>query len=172
MTCTHTHRPHSLACKKSTFDWMISGARYSGVPHNVHVRSEIFLAKPKSVIMRCPSWQFCIVEKIIVRQLGKICKGRKDNLIAMDRPRALGTKVGWEDQYKMFLVNEKVFWFEISVDDGERVEVLQGRDNLRCIELSRAHWELAGVSEVTEQLPTADEGEEHVETVGVLVAPQ
>ena len=72
----------------------------------------------------------------------------------------------------MFLVNEKVFWFEISVDDGERVEVLQGRDNLRCIELSRAHRELAGVSEVTEQLPTADEGEEHVETVGVLVAPQ
>ena len=72
----------------------------------------------------------------------------------------------------MFLVNKKVFWFEISVDDGERVEVLQGGDNLCCIELSRAHRELAGVSEVAEQLTATDEGEEHVETMGVLVAPQ
>ena len=39
-----------------TFDCIISGARYSGVPQRVQVRSVIFLAKPKSVIMRCPSW--------------------------------------------------------------------------------------------------------------------
>ena len=38
-----------------TFDCIISGARYSGVPHRVHVRSWIFLAKPKSVILRWPS---------------------------------------------------------------------------------------------------------------------
>lgn len=34
---------------------MISGARYSGVPHNVQVRSVNFFAKPKSVIFKCPS---------------------------------------------------------------------------------------------------------------------
>jgi len=31
---------------------MISGARYSGVPHSVHVRSVICLAKPKSTTLR------------------------------------------------------------------------------------------------------------------------
>lgn len=36
-------------------DWIISGAKYSGVPHSVHVRSFNFLANPKSVIFRCPS---------------------------------------------------------------------------------------------------------------------
>ena len=35
---------------ESTFDRMISGAKYSGVPHNVHVRPFTRLAKPKSVI--------------------------------------------------------------------------------------------------------------------------
>ena len=39
----------------SAFTWMISGARYSGVPHNVQVRSDTFLAKPKSVILIWPS---------------------------------------------------------------------------------------------------------------------
>lgn len=34
-----------------TFDKMISGARYSGVPHRVHVRPFTFLAKPKSVTL-------------------------------------------------------------------------------------------------------------------------
>lgn len=33
-----------------TFERMISGARYSGVPHRVHVRPLILFAKPKSVI--------------------------------------------------------------------------------------------------------------------------
>ena len=40
-----------------TLDWIISGARYSGVPHKVHVLSVIFFAKPKSVI--CKS--FCLI---------------------------------------------------------------------------------------------------------------
>ena len=35
--------------------WMISGARYSGVPHRVHVRSVTLLANPKSIILRWPS---------------------------------------------------------------------------------------------------------------------
>ncbi len=35
-------------------DWMISGAKYSGVPHSVHVRSSTIFAKPKSVIFKCP----------------------------------------------------------------------------------------------------------------------
>ena len=35
-----------------TLDWIISGARYSGVPHKVHVLSVIFFAKPKSVICK------------------------------------------------------------------------------------------------------------------------
>ena len=34
-----------------TFDRMISGAKYSGVPHSVHVRPLTFLAKPKSVTL-------------------------------------------------------------------------------------------------------------------------
>jgi hypothetical protein len=40
-----------------TLDWMISGARYSGVPQRVQVLSTTFLANPKSVILRCPSWE-------------------------------------------------------------------------------------------------------------------
>ena len=36
----------------NTLDCIISGARYSGVPHKVQVRSLIFFAKPKSVIWR------------------------------------------------------------------------------------------------------------------------
>ena len=33
---------------------MISGARYSGVPHSVHVRSVTFFANPKSAILMYP----------------------------------------------------------------------------------------------------------------------
>ena len=51
------------------------------------------------------------------------------------------------------------------------MKVLQSGDNLRGVELSCAGAELSGLSEVTEQLPATDVGEEHVETVGVLVAP-
>ena len=52
------------------------------------------------------------------------------------------------------------------------MKVLQSGDNLRGVELSRAGAELPRLSEVTEELPATDVGEEHVETVGVLVAPQ
>ena len=51
------------------------------------------------------------------------------------------------------------------------MEVLQGRDDLGCVELRRAGAELAGLPEVTEELPATDVGEQHVETVRVLVAP-
>ena len=51
------------------------------------------------------------------------------------------------------------------------MKVLQSGDNLRGVELSRTGAELPGLSEVTEELPATDVGEEHVETVGVLVAP-
>ena len=51
------------------------------------------------------------------------------------------------------------------------MEVLQGGDDLGGVELGRAGDELAGLSEVTEELPATDVGEQHVETVGVLVAP-
>ena len=51
------------------------------------------------------------------------------------------------------------------------MEVLQGGDDLGCVELRRAGGELAGLSEVTEELPPTDVGEQHVETVRVLVAP-
>ena len=52
------------------------------------------------------------------------------------------------------------------------MKVLQGRDDLGGVELRRAGAELAGLSEVAEELPATDVGEQHVETVGVLVAPQ
>ena len=51
------------------------------------------------------------------------------------------------------------------------MEVLQSGDDLRRVELGRAGYELAGLSEVTEELPATDVGEQHVETVRVLVAP-
>ena len=51
------------------------------------------------------------------------------------------------------------------------MKVLQGGDDLRGVELCRAGYELAGLSEVTEELPATDVGEQHVETVRVLVAP-
>ena len=47
----------SLSSTLVTLDWMISGARYSGVPQRVQVRSLIRLANPKSVIFKCPSLQ-------------------------------------------------------------------------------------------------------------------
>lgn len=43
--------------------------------------------------------------------------------------------------------------------------------DLRSVELGRAGYELAGLSEVAEELPATDVGEQHVETVRVLVAP-
>ena len=49
--------PHIHLYHLFTLDWMISGARYSGVPHSVQVLSVIFLAKPKSVIIKWPSWK-------------------------------------------------------------------------------------------------------------------
>ena len=52
------------------------------------------------------------------------------------------------------------------------MKVLQSRDDLCGVELGRAGAELAGLSEVAEELPARDVGEQHVETVGVLVAPQ
>ena len=36
---------------------MISGARYSGVPHRVHVRPLILFANPKSVIYILEGWE-------------------------------------------------------------------------------------------------------------------
>jgi len=44
-----------------TLFWMISGAMYSGVPHNVYVRPLTRLAKPKSVI--CPPQQVKVIWK-------------------------------------------------------------------------------------------------------------
>ena len=40
-----------------TFERMISGARYSGVPHRVHVRPLILFANPKSVIYMLEGWE-------------------------------------------------------------------------------------------------------------------
>ena len=48
----------------------------------------------------------------------------------------------------MFLVNEKVFWFEISVDDGERVEVVEGGDDLGGVEKGGRVRELARTEEL------------------------
>ena len=41
-----------LLCYGVTLERMISGARYSGVPHSVHVRLFTRFAKPKSVTWR------------------------------------------------------------------------------------------------------------------------
>jgi len=45
------HQSTPLLCP---LDWMISGARYSGVPQSVYVRSSTIFANPKSVIFTCP----------------------------------------------------------------------------------------------------------------------
>lgn len=52
----NSHRAHHSTALLYPLLWMISGARYSGVPHNVHVLSVSFFAKPKSVIFRWPSF--------------------------------------------------------------------------------------------------------------------
>ena len=145
-----------------TLDWIISGARYSGVPQSVQVRSVIFLAKPKSVIMRCPSWLALYYEQTnnIFSFQSQLLTQRSDS-----RQRYEGIVI------QNFLIDQKVFRLEISVDDWERVKIFQSTDDLRSVELSRAGYELARLSEVTEELPATDEGEQHVETVRVLVAP-
>jgi hypothetical protein len=50
-----TPRAHQSTDLPWPLDWMISGARYSGVPQRVQVRSSTILAKPKSVILTCPA---------------------------------------------------------------------------------------------------------------------
>ena len=108
-----------------TLDWIISGARYSGVPHKVHVLSVIFFAKPKSVI--CES--LCL----ILRK---------------------GQMFGFPHLQVAFLVQQQVlrlhvpittflvifyFYFALSlslppVDDGEGVKILKGGHNLSGVE--------------------------------------
>ena len=79
---------------------MISGAKYSGVPHKVQVRPFTRLAKPKSVTC-----------------------GHKDVRLAGRaegfRPGCLGCPLAWPSGHLnvALLVDEEVLWLQVPVDE-------------------------------------------------------
>lgn len=97
---------------------MISGARYSGVPHKVQVRPFTRLAKPKSVT--------CGHESGAGQERGGEGPGH-------GHP---GLPAAWPGGYLnvALLVDEKVLWLQVPVDEIERVQVLEGQDDLGGVE--------------------------------------
>jgi len=101
---------------------MISGARYSGVPHRVQVRPFTLLANPKSVT----------------------CSGERENRRPITHthiakfytdPSALRPP-GTTHLDVALLVDEQVLGLQVSVDEVQRVEVLEGQHDLGGIEAS------------------------------------
>ena len=70
------------------------------------------------------------------------------------------------------LVEQEVLGLEVAVDDGQRVEVVEGGRDLGGVEQTGAVGELAGVAQVREQLTSAQVLEQHVQVTTVVVRPQ
>lgn len=104
--------------KEPTLLRMISGARYSGVPHKVQVRPFTRLAKPKSVT--------CGHKSGVGRERGREGPGHGH----------LGLSLAWPSGYLnvALLVDEKVLWLQVPVDEIERVQILEGQDDLGGVE--------------------------------------
>lgn len=94
---------------------------------------------------------------------------------AAERPRAVGqllreAEVG--DLEVAVLVEQQVLRLQVAVDDALRVQVLEGRGDLRAVEVAGRRAEPARVPQVREQLAAAHVLEEHVDARVVAVAPQ
>ena len=71
-----------------------------------------------------------------------------------------------------FPVQQKVLGFEVAVDDGERVEVVEHERDLGGVEQSRRGVEATGVAQVREQFTAADVFEYHVDVLVVVLRAQ
>lgn len=94
---------------------IISGAKYSGVPHKVQVRPFTRLAKPKSVTCRHKN------EQLVERRAA----GPSRALRCPPRPGHLDIAL---------LVDEKVLGLQVPVDEVQGVQILKGQDDLRRVE--------------------------------------
>lgn len=68
-------------------------------------------------------------------------------------------------------VQQQVLRLQVPVHDGQAVEVVQRRHDLRGVEEGGGVVEPAGAAQVAEQLAPAHVGEQHVEEALVLGAP-
>ena len=60
-------------------------------------------------------------------------------------------------------VEKQVLWLEVPVSDGEGVEVLESRDDLRRVEERRRRGETSCAAQIREEFASADVWEEKVE---------
>ena len=68
-------------------------------------------------------------------------------------------------------VQQQILWFQVSVDDGQTVEIVQSTHDLRRVEECCGVVESSSAAKVTEQLSSADVGKQHVEKALVLGTP-
>ena len=66
------------------------------------------------------------------------------------------------------VVDEEVFWLQVSIDQVERVQVFEGQHDLRAVEARVRLAEAADSTQVREHLAAADELEHHVQIAVVL----
>ena len=136
---------------------MISGARYSGVPHSVHVLPFTRFAKPKSVICKVefivnvdylascyfPCWQGSILPALARpldwsggRQRRNHSKNRILNIGNRLHARGLAASLEIPPYLPIpssllthlqiaLVVDEKVLWLKVAVDEVQVVEVLE-----------------------------------------------
>jgi len=69
-------------------------------------------------------------------------------------------------------VEEQVLGFEVAVDEAERVEVVEGDDDLGAVKERRVAAEATGAAQVREQLASAHVLEQHVQEPLAVVRPQ
>ena len=67
-----------------------------------------------------------------------------------------------------FVVEQDVLWLQVPVDDGVRVEALDGQDDLRCVEAGALFGEPALGFQVVEELASVQEIQDEVEFLGRL----
>lgn len=90
------------------------------------------------------------------------------------RPRPIGYPLGEPEVRDLEVavpIQKEVLRLEVSVDDGEGVEVVQRGDDLGRVEERGVGVEATGGAEVREELAAAHVGEQHVKEVRVFVVP-
>lgn len=69
-------------------------------------------------------------------------------------------------------IEEKIFWLEVSVDDGLGVEIFEDENQLARVEQGRGIAEMTGISQVGEQLSTRHVLKEEVKKRRVVTRAQ
>jgi len=71
-----------------------------------------------------------------------------------------------------FAVEQKVLGFEVAVDDGQRVEIVEDERDLSGVEHGRVGLKATGVAQVRKQLPATDILEQHVQIPLIVLRTQ